>query len=298
MRGEQEMLDLIIETARRDERIRAVVMNGSRTNPHARRDIFQDFDIIYLVTDVAAFRAEHRWINRFGELLILQMPEAMADPPPINDGRFTYLMQFTDGNRLDLTLFPIDRLGEFKAESLSLLLLDKDGLVGPLPPPSARDYLPTPPTATAFYDCCNEFLWVCLNVAKGLWREEIIYAKYMLDQLVRAQLIKMLTWHVGVQTQFLRGAGQHGEQLKQYLEPELWALLEQTYTDADYEHTWTAVYAMCDLFRAVANQVAAHFGFAYPRRDDEQVSAHLKRVQALARQAQRRSTDEPRLRLT
>ncbi len=51
------MFDLILDTARADERIRAVILNGSRANPNAPRDPFQDFDIVYLVTDSAALRA-------------------------------------------------------------------------------------------------------------------------------------------------------------------------------------------------------------------------------------------------
>lgn len=31
-------------------------MNGSRVNPHARPDPFQDFDIVYSVTDPEPFR--------------------------------------------------------------------------------------------------------------------------------------------------------------------------------------------------------------------------------------------------
>ena len=49
MRTEQEMLDLIINTAKEDHRIRAVYMEGSRTNPKVPRDIFQDYDIEYIV---------------------------------------------------------------------------------------------------------------------------------------------------------------------------------------------------------------------------------------------------------
>ena len=281
MRSEGEMLELILNTAKRDARIRAVIMNGSRANPLARRDIFQDFDIVYLVTDVASFTDDHAWTKRFGELMILQMPEAMGDPPPLNDGRFAYLMQFSDGNRIDLTLLPIARLHQFKRDSLSLLLLDKDGVVEPFPPPSESDYLPSPPNAKAFSDCCNEFWWVCPYVAKGLWREEIVYAKYMFDQVVREQLLKMLTWHVGVKTGFLRSPGNFGKHLKQYLEPELWAMLEKTYSDASYEKTWDALQVMCDLFRVAANQVAEHFGFDYSQGDDEKVSAHLKHVRSL-----------------
>src|ERR1051325_6799914 len=97
------MLDLIVDPALRNERIRAVIMNGSRTNPNAPRDIFQDFDIVYVVTDVASFRQDQEWIKRFGEMMILQLPDDMQDPPPSDDGSFAYLMQFMDGNRIDLT---------------------------------------------------------------------------------------------------------------------------------------------------------------------------------------------------
>src|SRR5262245_8437875 len=222
MRSEQEILELILTTAKNDDRIRAVIMNGSRNNPSAPRDIFQDFDVLYLVTEVAPFADDHTWIHRFGELMIMQMPEAMQDPPPQNDGSFTFLMLFTDGNRIDLSLFPIAKLDQLENDSLSQLLLDKDNLFRPFAPPSDSDYLPRPPTAQAFSDCCNEFWWVCPSVAKGLWREEIPYAKHIFDRFVRDQLMKMLTWYVGTNTHFSRSPGKFGKHLKQYLEPELW----------------------------------------------------------------------------
>ena len=46
MRTEEQMMKLILDTAKEDERILAVYMNGSRTNPNAPKDIFQDYDII------------------------------------------------------------------------------------------------------------------------------------------------------------------------------------------------------------------------------------------------------------
>ena len=286
MRSENEMLELIVNTAREDERIRAVILNGSRVNPNAPRDIFQDFDLIYFVTDVASFRADEGWIDRFGERMILQMPDDMGDPPPEKNAGFAYLMQFTDGNRIDLNLFPVDRLSELEDDSLSLLLLDKDGLFGQLPPPSESSYLPQPPTAKAFADCCNEFWWVCPYVAKGLWRGEITYARYMLDQVVRDQLMKMLMWYIGVKTQFSVNPGKFGKYYSRHLEPKLWEQLLKTYSDAGIENTWQALFAMCDLFRTAAQRVAAHFGFEYPSGDDHRVSAHLRHVRELPADAQ------------
>ncbi len=286
MRSEEEMFELIIETARQDERIRAVILNGSRANPNAPRDPFQDFDVVYVVTDVAPFKYNYEWLQRFGELMMMQMPDDMVDPPPGNDDSFAYLMQFTDGNRLDLTLYPLAKVAELGRDSLSVLLLDKDGSLAPFAPPGESDYLPQPPAAKAFADCCNEFWWVCPYVAKGLWRGEIIYAKYMLDRVVRDQLMKMIVWYIGLKTQFTHNPGKFGKYFEAYLEPERWELLQQTYSDAGYEHTWEALFAMTRLFRQLALPVAERFGFDYPHGDDARITAHLHHVRALPRTAQ------------
>lgn len=285
MRSEQQMLELILSTAQADERIRAVILNGSRVNPNAPRDCLQDYDIVYLVTELGSFLDDPTWIDRFGERLILQLPDTMTDPPPEHYESFAYLMQFADGNRIDLGLYPLDRLDARLADSLTRVLLDKDGRLPALPPPSDSSYLPRPPSAKAFADCCNEFWWVCPYVAKGLWRDELPYAKTMLDQALRDELLKMLTWYVGVRTEFTRGPGKFGKYLRRELAPELWALLERTYADADAGHTWDALLVMGDLFRRTARAVAAHCGYAYPHEDDRRVSAHLRHVRGLPKDA-------------
>jgi aminoglycoside 6-adenylyltransferase len=50
-------------------------MNGSRVNPNALRDIFQDFDVVYVVRDVVSFKHNYEWIKRFSEITIMQLPE-------------------------------------------------------------------------------------------------------------------------------------------------------------------------------------------------------------------------------
>lgn len=178
MRTEKEMIDLIMNTAKEDERIRAVIMNGSRVNPNVKRDCFQDYDIMYVVKDIQSFTSNHNWIHRFGEIMIVQMPEEMSLVPPDGDGKFPYLMQFMDGNRIDLTLVPVDLIKKFVGQdSLSKLLLDKDNCMEEFPPASDKDYLIKKPTEKEFLGCCNEFWWCSTNVAKGLWREELSYAK-------------------------------------------------------------------------------------------------------------------------
>lgn len=67
MRTEEEMYELILNIAKRDERIRAVYMNGSRTNENVPKDIFQDYDVVYVVTDTLPFVEDKKWIDSFGQ---------------------------------------------------------------------------------------------------------------------------------------------------------------------------------------------------------------------------------------
>lgn len=285
MRSEQEIMDVILNAAKIDERIRAVVLSGSRANPNARKDIFQDFDITYLVSNVEPFKNDRAWIRQFGEIMILQMPEAIDDPSPVGDGHFAYLMQFTDGNRIDLTLLPLLNLAHHKFESSSVLLLDKDGVLNNLPPANESDYLPTQPSAKEFEDCCNEFWWVCIYIAKGLWREQIIYAKYLFDNPVREQLMKMLTWYAGARTDFKQNMGAYGKYLPQHLEPAMRELLKRSYSGAEIDETWEALFVTCDLFRRAATLIATRFEFHYPHDDDKKVSAHLAHIKSLPKEA-------------
>ncbi|GED15571.1 aminoglycoside 6-adenylyltransferase [Aneurinibacillus migulanus] len=286
MRTEREMMDMIMATAEEDARIRAVIMNGSRTNITVNRDCFQDYDIVYVVDDIESFISNHRWVDQFGDRIIMQMPEDMILPPAEEDGNFPYLMLFTDGKRLDLTLVPIENADELiDSDSLSMLLLDKDNRFEPFPPSSDDDYWIEPPTAKQFSDCCNEFWWCSTNVAKGLWRKELPFVKMMLEESMRNMLHYVLEWRIGINTQFSVSAGKYGKYFEKYLEEQAWNELKATYSNSDYANIWDSFFAMCSLFRNIAVRVADHFGYEYPYDEDRRVTAYLRHVQLLPEDA-------------
>lgn len=276
MRTEYEMLELILGFARNDERVRAVVLDGSRADPEAPPDILQDYDIIYIVTNVQTFKNDPHWIDFFGELMILQLPDDMGESALVSRSSYCYLMQFMDGTRIDLTLYPVDDLDKVKVDSYCYPLLDKDGVLKPEPFRNLSAYYPLPPTAKQFADCCNEFWWCSPYVAKGLWRGEILYAHHMLDEAVREELLKMVTWFIGIKTGFRKNPGKFGKRFKNFLDPDLYDLLLQTYSDASEENSWNALLKTCDLFRLVAPKVANHFGYEYLQQEDEGVYAWLQ----------------------
>src|SRR5687768_4256374 len=106
-RRAEEITKLLIDFAKHDERVRAVLLNGSRANPLAIVDEYQDFDIVFIVNQVRDFTVDHEWVNVFGEIIIRQLPDEMVIGERAHDG-FGYLLLFTDGNRVDLTLFPVE----------------------------------------------------------------------------------------------------------------------------------------------------------------------------------------------
>lgn len=286
MRSPDDVIQQIIRIAEEDDRIRAVLLNGSRADVSAPRDLFQDFDIVYLVDEIESFVTDSEWIARFGETLIVQTPETMEEPPPSHDGTFACLMLFADGNRIDLTLCPLKFFEARKPDSLTIVLLDKDKRLGALPPASDADFVPAAPSAKRFADCCNEFYWVSTNVAKGLWRCEIVYAKLMIEQFMRPQAMRMLDWFIAMENGFTASPGKMGKRYSDRLPEALWRLVEKSYSDANLDRSWAALHALVDAFRLASEAVAGGLGLAYPTREADNVTAYLRRVEALPRDAQ------------
>ena len=69
------MLEELLRTAREDAHIRAVLLEGSRTDGAVQPDLLQDFDIAYIVQKTASFRRDRSWIDRFGQQLFMQYPD-------------------------------------------------------------------------------------------------------------------------------------------------------------------------------------------------------------------------------
>lgn len=269
MRSETEMMELVLSFARRDDRIRLVGMEGSRLDPEAPRDRFQDYDITYVVTDMASFKSNDAWLACFGRRIIMQKPEAMSLFSPELDGRFSYLMLFTDGNRIDLKLVPLDDLEKYLAgESRLVILLDKDRRLPSPVTPSNRDFIIAPPTAAYFDDCCNEFWWVSTYVAKGLCRKEFLYAADHLNSYVRPGLLRMLAWEAAAKAPHDAVVpGKSYKYLFRYVSPETMYEVEMTYGNASTEEIWDALFRCFALFRQTSQSVSGMLGFPYPDYD-------------------------------
>ena len=274
-RTEEEMIKMVLGMARRDERIRVVGLNGSRVNPNAPRDWFQDFDFAFIVTEMTGFINDERWLEVFGPRIILQKPEAMSLFPPSLGNWFSFLMLLEDGNRIDLMLIPLSELDQYlAADKLTVILLDKDGLVETLPEPSDETHWVKKPSEQLVDDCCNEFWWLAPYVAKGLARRELIYAIDHL-YLMRGQLLTMISWRVGLETDFSVSVGKNHKYLDRYIPAEEFAALSATYQNGSPEAVDQALRSSLTLFRSASRSVISRMGSVYPDYD-EKVSDYLE----------------------
>lgn len=278
MRSATEITKLIIDTATNDDRIRAVLMNGSRANPNNTPDKYQDFDIVFIVKNLRDFTSDHSWVKVFGEIIIRQLPDEMILGTPDPDG-FGYLMILEDGNRIDLTLYPVERvIKNYWADSLTVCLLDKDDQFESLPLPNDSDYFIKRPSAKEFGDVSNEFWWVSTYVAKGLLRNEITYAKEMLETAVRPMFMKMIEWEIGVDNQFSVSFGKAGKFMHRYVSEDYQKRVLQTYSDSDVENNWKALFSMVEIFEQSSNKVAAKISFQIDQKEQENAIRYLKQL--------------------
>ena len=255
MRAETEMLDLILQTAETIQ-VKAVAMSGSRTNSKALKDEFQDYDVVYLVENFEELISDLSWLDRFGKRIIEQ---------EVTLGhRRLYLMLFEDGNRIDLTLCPKDRIQEWvDSEAGFTVLEDPNGLFEPYSP-SPQRFWTNPASAIDFENACNEFWWVSAYVVKGICRKQVIYATDHLYGICQQEFLKILAWQVAS----ARGKvdiGKNYKYLFQYLPAEKEKEFSNLLDFSSIDKITQSLLATMQLFHREAQRLAQKLGFDYDK---------------------------------
>ena len=266
MKTKTEMFDVILQTAKALQ-VYAVAMSGSRTNPKAPKDEFQDYDVVYIVEDLDGLVADLSWLDQFGTRIIEQHN--------VLGNRRLYLMLFEDGNRIDLTLCPKEHIQEWvDSEADYTVLKDEKGLFVPYSPNPQR-YWTSPASQTDFEKACNEFWWVSAYVVKGIRRKQLIYATDHLYGICQQELLKILAWQVASDNGSV-DIGKNYKYLFQYLpaekEKEFSALLDFSSVE---KHT-QSLFATMQLFHQEAQILAQKMGFDYDMEVAEKMIQYAK----------------------
>ena len=266
MRTEPEMFDVILQIAKVLQ-VDAVAMSGSRTNPNAPKDEFQDYDVVYVVEDLDGLVADLAWLEMFGKRMIEQHV--------LLDHRRLYLMLFEDGNRIDLTLCPKDHIQEWvDSEADYTVLKDDKGLFESYPP-SPKRYWTNPASQTDFEKACNEFWWVSAYVVKGICRQQVIYATDHLYGICQQELLKILAWQVASDKRTV-DIGKNYKYLYNYLPAEKEKKFSDLLDFSSLEKLTQSLFATMTLFHQEAQAFSLKTGFPYDKETAEKMIQYAK----------------------
>ena len=266
MRTDTEMMNLILQIAE-SLQVEAVALSGSRANPRAPKDEFQDYDVVYIVDDLEDLISDLSWLDQFGKRIIEQ---------EVTLGhRRLYLMLFEDGNRIDLTLCPKEHIQEWvDSEANFEVIKDDKGLFEAYQPNSKR-YWTAPPTEEEFAASCNEFWWVSAYVVKAIRRNQLIYATDHLYGICQQELLKVLAWQV-TSDKGVVDIGKNYKYLFQYLpaeqEKEFSALLDLS----SFDKITQSLFSTMKGFDREAQFLAQKMGFAYDMEVAEKMISYAK----------------------
>lgn len=279
MRSEQEMMKMLFDFAVNDDRVRLVTLEGSRTNKNIPPDQFQDYDISYFVTEMDSFKENDQWLDLFGNRIMMQKPEDMELFPSELGNWFSYLIHFEDGNKVDLTLIPINELDDYftNSDGLVEVRLDKDARIKNEVIADDRQYWIKRPTAKEFDDCCNEFWMVSTYVVKGLARKEILFAIDHLNEIARPNLLRMMAWQIGSEHGYTFSVGKNYKFINRYLPNEEWETLLSTYSENGYKEMWKSLLTCYELFRKYSKAVSKSLCYKYPDYD-EAISKYTENI--------------------
>ena len=255
MRTEAEMLDVILKTAETLQ-VEAVAMSGSRTNQKTSKDEFQDYDVVYVVENLDELITDLSWLDRFGKRIIEQEVTL--------GNRRLYLMLFEDGNRIDLTLCPKDRIQEWvDSEAGFTVLEDPEHLFEPYSQNLER-YWTSPASAIEFEKVCNEFWWVSAYVVKGICRKQVIYATDHLYGICQQEFLKILAWQVA-SNRGVVDIGKNYKYLFNYLPTEKEKEFSNLLDFSSIEKLSQSLLATMQLFHQEAQRLAQKLDFDYDK---------------------------------
>lgn len=266
MRTETQMMGLILQIAE-SLQVEAVALSGSRTSLHPQKDEFQDYDVVYIVDNLKYLLSDLSWLDQFGKRIIEQ-EVALGH-------RHLYLMLFEDGNRIDLTLCPKEHMQEWVDSEAGFKVLKDDAGLFDMYQPNSKRYWTAPPTEEEFAASCNEFWWVSTYVAKGIRRNQLIYATDHLYGICQQELLKILAWQVASDKGIV-DIGKNYKHLFHYLpdekEKEFSALLDLS----SIEKVGQSLFATMKLFDGEAQKLAKKMGFAYDQEVAEKMMVYAE----------------------
>ncbi len=278
MRTEKEILTQFKEWAQKEKLLRTAVLTSSRVNPEADVDFLSDYDLELYVSDLDKFKKNDKWLEVFSPIMV-RWPLKPRTTGFKSGSWITRLVLFRDGVRIDFQITDQLRIEPDAYDNGYQVLIDKDNITNNLNEPTYSEYLINKPSQEEYETLVNEFWWNAYYVPKYLWRDQLTFAKYMLDYVLRySYLHQVIDWSIGLENNWSVETGALGKKFKDYLAADRWAELKETYAGADIEENWEAFFKLTGFFRKIAKEIGKKLAYDYPEQVDKEVMDFCRKI--------------------
>lgn len=291
---ENAIIKKLISFGESNDSIRAMVLTSSLTNPNAPADILSDFDIELFFDDPTPFVKSDEWIETLGmgSMMALWHWPNEWDEEKGDSRTWTRMVYFRDGTKMDICLKYLDDLRKIsEAESLPAgydigykVLLDKDGVTASIKPPTYKAYILSPPSEAQYTSRIETFWMESTYVAKYLWRDDIVAAKWRLHGLADRGIREVLEWSIGMKHGWTWKPGCLGRGLGKALNPDAYKEMLDSYAAGDIDDLWVSLFRTTALYRKTAIEVGEGLGYKYLHDLDKRVTIYHHTLKNLDRQ--------------
>lgn len=294
MRNEREILETVLDAARRDISVRAVI----RTDLVPVRKYLYNYNFCFVVNNIDRFD-EDVFRTCFGERILLFRGD--RNYPEMFPGVKAHLMVFRDGITLVIHAMDADAfLARFDRKRASenvwigdtyQKLLDKDHILPEIERLEEKQTIfAGAPSSEEFDNINREFWWVMKTFAEYTLREELPASMFYLNNAVRDLLNRMIRWYVFLKAGHPVDLGILDSGMEKVLDADLFRLYRKTYPYADVPQIWEAFDAAKELWRKTGSFVSACCGYDYPAGTESDMTGFiccLRKQKPVVRSAER-----------
>ena len=270
------------EVARRPD-VHALIVVGSRARTDHTADAWSDLDLVMFCVDTSIYMDDAGWLAMLGEprLMILDHPDHHQPE---------WFIVLPGGLRVDIMLVqvPVEAGDAIPLSHLLETFPYQDVLRRGVrvlfarteseqfdPGEPVGDNQPEYPSAAAFRDLVSRMFFEALRAAKLVARGDLWRAKQSCDCACKALLLTMLEWYAHALHGLEHDVWYDGRFIERWAEPDVVAVLPQTFARYDRADMHRALQATLQLFGQVGRDTAAQLGYTYPAASEQQILADI-----------------------
>ena len=265
-------LDAILDWARLEDAIRALVVTGSLARIDGTTDEYSDLDLQVIACDIKRYIEDDRWLDHLGDVWIRY---------PLHHDAPYRLVWFSGGIKVDFQFLASDAIqGDQLTNEYTRgyqVLVDKDDLFRDLPPSPRSFPQAPPPSATEVQAAINEFWFEAIHVAQFIRRREFWVVKHR-DWTMKSDLLRMLDWHTRLVRREPINTWTLGRRIAHWADEETYATVHRIWAGWDALALWDALLIQLELFSRLSLELANALQIKHDERRFRKIDAYIHQL--------------------